>query len=510
MRLFKSFFIVITAIFSQISCAQKNEKPLDSRPNIIYILADDLGYGDVQYLNPKRGKIATPSMDKMGSEGMVFTNAHSSSSVCTPTRYGILTGRYNWRTKLQRGVLVGYSEPLIDANRMTVAGFLKEQGYNTACIGKWHLGMTMPTTNGILPKGRTPKELNIVWDEEIKDGPIDRGFDSFYGISASLDMGPYIYIENNRFVGKIEEGDKTVTEKDFKPVEVLPEIGRRTVDFIRKQKRSTPFFAYVPLTSPHTPILPSLKWQGKSGLGDYGDFVMQTDWVIGQILKAVDDTGFRENTLVIVTSDNGCSKVVGIENLQQQGHYPSAQYRGSKADIWDGGHRVPFIVRWPAKVAQGSVSDQLTCLTDFMATCADITGNKLPDNIGEDSVSFLPALTGEKYVSEREGVVHHSIDGYFAYRKGKWKLVLAKGSGGWTSPKEKEVSDGSPIAQLYDMENDPGETTNLYTSHPDKVESLLSLLKSDIENGRSTKGAVVKNDVESIVLWKTLKSKKNK
>lgn len=497
---------LITALFGLFLLTCLNAQS-QTQPNIIYILADDLGYGDVHCLNPERGKIATPHIDKMADEGMIFTDAHSSSSVCTPTRYGILTGRYNWRTKLQHGVLWGYSEPLIDNDRMTVAGFLKEQGYTTACFGKWHLGMLMPTTNGILPEGRWPKELNIVWDKEIKDGPVDRGFDYFYGISASLDMPPYIYIENNRFVGKIEEGDKAVTEKHFKRVEVLPEICSKAVEYIEKQKKDKPFFAYVALTSPHTPILPGTEWKGKSGLGDYGDFVMQTDWVVGQILKAVDEAGFGENTLVIVTSDNGCSKAANIKNLQEQGHYPSAQYRGSKADIWDGGHRIPFIVRWPETIEAGASSNQLVCLTDLMATCTDITGSKLPENAGEDSFSFLPALTGKTHDSQRESVIHHSIDGYFAYRQGKLKLVLAKGSGGWTSPREKEVPEGSPEAQLYDMENDPEEMNNLYDSHPKIVNQLVQQLEFEVRQGRSTEGIKVSNDIENIEIWKNKQTK---
>ena len=429
-------------------------------------------------------------------------DAHSSSSVCTPTRYGILTGRYNWRTHLQRGVLWGYSEPLIDQERMTVAELMKQNGYTTACFGKWHLGMVMPTTNGILPKGRRPKKLNIVWDGEIKNGPVSLGFDYFFGISASLDMAPYFFIENNSFMGEIDPENKKVTAKKFKAVEVLSEICHRTVDYIGKQKPGKPFFAYVALTSPHTPIVPEEQWKGRSGLGEYGDFVMQTDWVLGQILKAIDDAGFGENTLVIFTSDNGCSKAANIRSLNSQGHYPSAQFRGSKADIWDGGHRIPFIVRWPAVVEAGSSSKQLICLTDLMATCADIFKSKLPDTAGEDSYSFLPALKENASGLKREGLIHHSIDGYFAYRQGNWKLVLAKGSGGWTSPKESEVPEGSPVAQLYDMENDPGEVNNLYDTHPELVKQLLEQFESDVQSGRSTKGPIVKNDIDEIVIWK--------
>ncbi|MFC1764376.1 arylsulfatase [Planctomycetota bacterium] len=473
-----------------------------AKPNIVYILCDDLGYGDVQCLNPERGKIATPQMDRLASQGMVFTDAHSSSSVCTPTRYGILTGRYNWRTNLQKGVLWGYSSPLIAAERMTVAGLLKANGYKTACFGKWHLGMTMPTTNGILPQGRRPKDLNIVWDGIIQDGPIARGFETFYGISASLDMSPYIFIENDRFVGSIAPDNQKVMGKDFKTVEVLPTIGRKTVEFIKAQDGSLPFFVYVPFTSPHTPIVPSPQWQDKSGLGKYGDFVMQTDAVIGEIVAAVDATEFSENTLIIVTSDNGCSKAAGITKMQAQGHFPSAQYRGSKSDLWDGGHRIPFIVRWPATVKAGTTCDQTICLTDLMATGAELAEVTLPDAAGEDSVSFVPALKGKPIVADRVGVIHHSINGYFAYRQGKWKLLLARASGGWSLPNEKQMPKDSPIAQLYDMQTDPGETTNLYEARPEVAQRLLTQLESDIRRGCSTGGSDQANDVEDILLWK--------
>jgi arylsulfatase A-like enzyme len=475
-------------------------------PNIVYILCDDLGYGDVQCLNPERGKIATPHMDQLAAQGMTFTDAHTSSSVCTPSRYGILTGRYNWRTQLQTSVLWGYSEPLIASDRLTVAGLLKQQGYNTACIGKWHLGMTMPTTNGILPKGRKPKRLNIVWDGVIQNGPTACGFDYYYGIAASLDMAPYIFIENDRFDGEIPADGKSDHAKGFDRSDVLPKIGRKTIEYIEQQKASKPFFIYVPLTSPHTPIVPTAEWQGKSGLGTYGDFVMQTDDVIGKIVAAIDQAGLSDNTIVVVTSDNGCSKAAGgrqgLAVLEKQGHYPSAQFRGSKADIWDGGHRVPFFVRWPAKVKAQSTSDQTICLTDLMATAAELSGAKLPSTAGEDSVSFLPALSDQPIISTRSGVIHHSIDGYFAYRQGKWKLCLAKGSGGWTSPKEKEVPASSPVAQLYDMEADPGETTNLYASQPEVAQLLLKQLEADIEHGRSTAGPEEKNDFKPIKLWK--------
>jgi arylsulfatase A-like enzyme len=478
----------------------------EGRPNIIYILADDLGYGDVQCLNPERGKIPTPHMDQLAADGMVFTDAHSSSAVCTPTRYGILTGRYNWRTHLQSGVLNGFSQPLIAQDRLTVAELLKEQGYNTACIGKWHVGMALPTSDG---KEANRNFSNVDWTGVISDGPIQHGFDYYFGIAASLDMPPYIYIENDRFVGectttKAFPRRKGPAQADFEAVDVVPELGRKSVEYIRQQTADQPFFMYIALTSPHTPLVPSKDWNGKSGLGKYGDFVMQTDHVLGQIVDAVDAAGLGENTIIIFTSDNGCSKAAGISKLEAQGHYPSAQFHGSKADLWEGGHRIPFLLRWPKGIKAGSRCDQTICLTDLMATAADLSGAKVPQGAGEDSVSFLPALRDKPITSSRNGVIHHSIDGCFSYRQGKWKLLLSRGSGGWTAPKEKEaIANRSSIAQLYDMENDPGEITNLYESHPEVVANLLQMLESDVARGRSTGGPDLSNDTPDIVLWKS-------
>lgn len=471
--------------------AQANE----SRPNIIYILADDMGYGDVQVLDPERCKIPTPHMDALARDGMIFTDAHSSSSVCTPTRYGIITGRYNWRSRMQAGVLFGFSQPLILTNRLTVAGLMKEQGYSTACIGKWHLGLGLPTTTGNTAIGKDGN--NVDWKGRISGGPVDLGFDYFYGISASLDMPPYIYIENDRFVGdataikEFHPNRKGPSHPDFEAVDVLPEIGRKTVEFIQRQTHDKPFFAYVGFTSPHTPILPTKEWKGKSKLGSYGDFMMQTDAVVGQIVDALDAAGFGDNTMVIVTADNGCSAGPSrATELEKSGHYSSAQFRGYKSDLWDGGHRVPFIVRWPANVKAGSISDQTICLTDLMATCADLLGTKIPDDAGEDSVSFAPALQGKAIKSSRKGIVHHSISGQFAYRQGKWKLLLTPGSGGWSKAKMPPGID----TQLYDMDADPGEKNNLYKSHPEVAKKLLALLTEDVERGRSTAGLDQSND----------------
>ncbi|CAA6677796.1 MULTISPECIES: arylsulfatase [unclassified Lentimonas] len=488
--------LALVALNASLSAAEK--------PNIIFIFADDMGYGDVQILNPERGKILTPHMDQLAREGMVFTDAHTSSAVCTPSRYGLLTGRYSWRTHLQEGVVWGFSPPLITDDRLTVGELLQENGYKTAMIGKWHLGMTMPTPDGVLPVGRKPKSLNILWDGVIKDGPADRGFDYFWGISASLDMEPYIYIENDRFMGEIKQDGKSRTAKGFSRVDVLPDIGRKTVEYIGEQDGEQPFFVYVPLTSPHTPIVPSKEWVGKSGIGKYGDFQMQTDAIIGQIVDAVDTAGLKENTLIIVSSDNGCSRAANFNKLEAQGHFPSAHLRGSKADLWEGGHRVPFIVRWPEVIDAGSQSDVLIGLTDFLATCADIVGADIPAGAAEDSVSFLPAFTGQPIETARTGIVHHSISGHFAYRSGKWKLLLARGSGGWSGPDEKSAPKDGPEGQLYDMEADPSETTNLYETHPEIVERLLAQIETIVYSGRSTPGDPSSNDVEDAVikLWK--------
>lgn len=469
-------------------------------PNIVFIFADDLGYGDVQVLNPDRGKIATPHIDELAHDGMIFTDAHTSSSVCTPSRYSLMTGRYNWRSTRQAGVTGGFSKSLIPSSRMTVASLLKSQGYNTAMMGKWHLGMEMPKGEGM---------NHIDWNGTIKGGPYALGFDYYFGISASLDMPPYIYIENDGFRGECTTTKaffrKGPAEASFEAIDVLDDVQNEAVEFIHRQDASQPFFAYIALPSPHTPIVPTSDWQGKSELGPYGDFVMQTDSVVGQIVAAVEAVGLRENTIIIVSSDNGCSKAANIQGLVKKGHYPSAQYRGSKSDLWDGGHRVPFIVRWPAVIEAGTQSDQLICLTDFFATCADLIGAEVPADAGEDSVSFLPAFQGQAIESSRAGIVHHSFKGFFAYRMGKWKLLLAKGSAGWTSPTELEMPAGSPKAQLYDMEADPGETTNLYESHPEVAARLLAQLESDVARGRSTAGAPAKNDTTKINLWKSAK-----
>lgn len=490
------------------------------KPNIIYILCDDLGSGDVKCLNPE-GKIATPHMDRLAKEGMTFTDAHSGSSVCTPTRYGVMTGRYAWRSKLQSSVLGGLSPRLIEQGRLTVANLLKEQGYATACVGKWHMGMDWVRTGEVSELSiETPAQVNNVdYTKPITNGPQSVGFDTYFGISASLDMVPYCFIENDRVVanptatmklvmnsapGKNEFTREGPATPGFRGEDVLPAFTQRALKLIAEKadaaKKGRPFFLYMPLNSPHTPILPSEKWRGKSGISLYADFVMETDDAIGQVMRATEEAGIAQDTLIIVTSDNGCSPSADYPKLAAHGHNPSGVLRGTKADIFDGGHRVPFIVRWPAKVKADQKSAQLLCLTDFMATAADIVGAKIPDNAAEDSFSFLPALLGEPGKAARQSVIHHSINGSFALREGDWKLELCAGSGGWSDPRPGTPEEkGLPDTQLYNLSTDIAEKNNLQGEKPDVVAKMTAELEKIVKDGRSTPGAAQHNAVEVVL-----------
>ena len=480
-----------------------------TKPNIVYILADDLGYGDVQCYNPQSGKIHTPNIDRLASQGMRFTDAHTSSSVCTPTRYSTLTGRYAWRTRLQSGVLDGFSTPLIASNRMTVASLLKANGYQTACIGKWHLGMNWQkqadSSADVLTKDKPQKTKPgsaVDWLKPILNGPTTLGFDYYYGISASLDMPPFVFIENDR-VTAIPTTEKRwqrtgPAAESFEAIDVMPELTRKAAGWLEQRAaEKKPFFLYLAYSAPHTPILPTKEWQGKSGLNAYADFVMQTDAAVGEMMAALERTGQSTNTLVIFTSDNGCSPSANFGQLKAKGHNPSGPWRGHKADIWEGGHRVPYIARWPGLVTAGTTSDETICLSDLLATSAAIIDAKLPANAGEDSVSILPALLGEKTTQPlREATVHHSISGLFAIRKGPWKLALCPGSGGWSAPNDQAaLKQGLPNVQLYNLTNDPGETNNLQAAHPERVASLTKLLEKYVADGRSTPGKKQTKDV---------------
>jgi arylsulfatase A-like enzyme len=494
-----SVLLAITVVLS-IAPASAADKP-----NIVVILADDLGYGDVKCINPN-GKIPTPHIDKLAASGMIFTDANSPSSVCTPTRYGIMTGRYAWRSKLKSGVLGGLSPRLIEPGRLTVARILKDNGYHTACLGKWHLGMDWQlkpgakvTELGIEPRAQV---FNVEYDKSIKNGPNAVGFDYYFGISASLDMVPYTFIENDKVTANpTEDRDfammfgkesgvrcrKGPAAPGFEAEDVLPTLTKKAVAYIgERAKAKSPFFLYLPLASPHTPILPTKDWQNKSGLNPYADFVMATDQAVGDVLAALKANGVEDNTLVIFTSDNGCSPMADFPVLLKLGHNPNHIFRGHKADIFEGGHRVPFIARWPGKITAGSKSDRLVCLTDIMATCAEVTGAKLSDAAAPDSFSFASVWTGPKEAPSREGCVVQSSNGSFAIREGRWKLCRCPGSGGWSDPKPGSKDEvGLPAMQLYDLSTDIGEKTNLQAKHPEIVARLAKRLEKWTAEGRS-------------------------
>jgi arylsulfatase A len=481
-----------------------------AQPNIVYILADDMGYGDVGALNPDC-KFPTPHLDRMAGEGMIFTDAHSGSSCCTPTRYGIMTGRYAWRTPLKSGVFSGYSELMIEKERTTVASFLKDQGYATACIGKWHMGVDWPTTDGKPVKSRATGP-NVDYSTDITGGPLDVGFDYWFGLSGSLGMPPHGFVENRRLTGElgpVSKGKSKEREdplfqcrpgqsvKGFSVHEVLQKITERGVEYIEDAaKKDQPFFIYFSLNSPHSPVAPGSEWDGKSGINSYADFMMETDWSVGQIFQALEKAGVAENTLVIFTADNGCSQTAGFDTLAKAGHRPAGIYRGLKGTLYEGGHRVSHLAKWPATILAGSVCNETICTTDLLATVADLQGKTLSDVEGEDSVSFYPTFSGQRVeTSKRGGIVHHSSDGVFALRRGKWKLILHPGNG---MKHPKSTGDMPAVLnpaeiQLFDMENDPTEITNVQADHPETVRSMKVSLAKIINDGRSTAGVPQQN-----------------
>lgn len=486
------------------------------KPNIVFILADDLGYGDLGCYNMD-SKIPTPYLDQLASEGMRFTDAHSPSSVCTPTRYALLTGRYAWRTRLQRNVLGPWDKPLIAPDRLTVGKLLQQHGYATACIGKWHLGQNYSTTDGKQPIGGAKNALsNVDFTQPITDGPMTRGFDHYFGTIVP-NYPPYCFIKNDRTVGNpsilAKGGNFNIPGPmvpGWKLENILPEMTRHAVQWVEDTaKTQKPFFLFFSLTSPHYPVVPATEFIGKSKAGQYGDFVHQTDWSIGQVLDAIERNGIADNTLIIFTSDNG-SEVTGevkpgvYDRVQQFGHRSSGELRGAKRDAWEGGHRVPFIARWPGKIESGSESKETMCHADFIATVAAILGKKLPDNAGEDSVSILPVLFGEKLTAPiREATVHHSAKGKFAVRQGEWVLItapsgddnLTNGEPMWLKS-ERGYTEHSQPGELFNVREDLSQRQNLYTEKPEIVIKLTLLLGKYVQDGRSTPGTPQANDVE--------------
>ena len=484
-------------------------------PNILFILADDMGRGDLSVYN-RNSAWQTPSLDQLAREGVRFNDAHSSSAVCTPSRYSILTGRYNWRSRIKSSVTDGFSAPVIEEGRLTVPGMLQVHGYSTAMIGKWHLGLSWATQGGTgamddsdgepaLRQGQKPAEPVIVdYSKPFGGGPAAHGFQSFLGISASLDMPPYVWLRDDHAVqaptheiagSKLPKMWRKGPESDdFAHVDVLPRLTAEAVGYLSRHTTAKPFFLYLALTAPHTPIVPAKEFEGESHTTPYGDFCVQVDHSIGQVLKALAERHLADHTLVVFMADNGCSPSANFEELKKFHHDPQVGFRGEKADIYEGGHRVPFIVRWPGHARVGETSEQTICGVDFLATCAEVLDLKVPDTAAEDSVSFLPALTDpHRQAPLREALVHHSINGSFAIRQGDWKLCLCPDSGGWSDPKPGQAPAGSPPFQLFNLASDPGETTNLYARHPEIVRRLGLLLKRYVVNGRSTPGAPQKN-----------------
>ncbi len=484
------------------------EPPRQTLPNIVVILADDMGVGDLGCYNPQ-SKVPTPFLDALAAEGVRFTDVHTPSAVCTPTRYGILTGRYCWRTRIKSGVLFGEDTNLIDEARLTMPELLQQAGYHTEGIGKWHLGL-----------GSGEK---VDWSKPLVPGPLEHGFDSYFGIPASLDMAPYVWVKDRGLEAPATEevlGSRMARNggggfwrkgpmaPGFRHDQVLPRVIERAEEFLKERGemvrgleqvsgQAKPFFMYLALPAPHTPWLPSSSFKGRSGAGIYGDFAAMVDDGVGRVLQTLRAEGFADNTIVIFTSDNGAHWTP--EDIAKFGHRANGQRRGQKADIWEGGHRVPFVVRWPGQLQAGAESAALVGLTDLMATFAHITGQLLPADAGEDSVAIAglapngPTAPASQLKLRRD-IIHHSLNGHFAIRSGNWKLIEVLGSGGFSHPKTVEAKEGGPTGQLYNLADDPTERNNLFADHPEKVAELQALLNAYREQGHSKYGVVQASD----------------
>ena len=500
--------LIVVFVFS---CKGQTEKSTKQHPNIIILLADDMGQGDLSCYNPD-SKIPTPNIDKLSSEGVMFTDAHTGASVCTPTRYGIMTGRYSWRSELKGRVLTGYDRSMIPEDRETLASMLKKSGYNTALIGKWHMGLDWTTKEGEKIEGfhnDIPKsEAKIDFTKPIRLGPVNLGFDYWYGIPASWDFPPYIFIENDMlseqptrkaggWVGEIYPGytkENILKHKkevpvaiwrpgvagSFQPNDAISVVRDKATDYISDYNSSKPMFLYVSFTAPHTPIVPNEEFRGKSKCGIYGDFCVELDNAVGRIIDAIKEKGMFDNSIIIYTADNGTSvKGCPVSFQKKYHHSPSYIYKGYKGRLDEGGHRVPFIVTWPGHIKAGSINKSLICTNDFFATFAELTGQQIPDNAAEDSNSFLAALNGKQLNNNDRLVVHSDFAGFFGIRKGDWKLTFPR------DPDKKA---------LYNLAKDPGEKHNLINEYPEKVIELEKLLIKVVKEGRSTSGTPQKND----------------
>lgn len=487
-------------------------KDTSTLPNIVLILADDMGVGE---LSSAGGLIPTPALDRMVDEGMSFTDAHTSSSVCTPTRYGILTGRYNWRSRLKSSVLFKATDrALMDPERLNLPAMLQQAGYHTACIGKWHLGVDWLNSSPEIGAGKEHNKDNswdIDYSQPFKNGPLDIGFDEAFFILSSLDMAPYVYLRGDRAteIPTVNKGFPHNEYNDymrigaaaegFDPSECLADWASESRSYIKRQVAESsdqPFFLYLSLTSPHTPVTPGAAFKGRyPEYSQYADFIAETDWVVEQVLEQLKESGADQNTLVIFTADNGFAPYVEIPKMIEAGYRPSGHFRGAKAGLYEGGHRVPFIARWPEQIKAGSTSEATLCTTDFFATFAEIAGSLdgIPENAAEDSFSFASALKGETG-EIRPFTIHHSLRGQFAIRKGDWKLILGKdGSVGWDLPWEETKATAQKVL-LYNLKDDPSETTNLEEAHPERIDQLVTELSKALHNGRTTPGTPQEND----------------
>ena len=457
--------------------------PAQAPRNVVVILADDMGLASLHAANPGSG-LPTPNLDRLAAQGMSFTDAHSGSAVCSPTRYGLLTGRYAWRTRLKAGIVGQWQPPLIAEDRLTLADVARAADLRTACIGKWHLGWRWPRRGG----GATRKPAEIDYTQPIGGGALEAGFDHYFGDDVP-NWPPYVWIENDRALAvpaaKMQaDPDNGVSAGPMTPgwslEAVLPELTRRCVHWIRDRAAAQErFFLYFPMTSPHTPISPSAAFVGQSGVSRYADFLLETDWSVGQVLRALDQSGVADDTLVIFTTDNGTSPKADFAGLAAGGVDLRAHWRGHKADVWEGGHRVPFLVRWPSVVAPQSHCDQPIALTDVMATMAELLAVELAGDSAEDSASLVGLLKDPtREAPLHDAIVNHSSTGQFAVRAGRWKLCFCPGSGGWSEPRGQAQAArlGLFAVQLYDLEADPGEQRNLADQQPDRVEQMTALL----------------------------------
>ena len=493
---------------------------MNKKPNIILFLLDDFGYGDASCLN-ENSQVETQNIDTLARDGISFTDAHACSAVCSPSRYGILTGRYAWRSSLKAGVLPGPAPALIEEGRETLGTMLQSVGYRTAAVGKWHLGMDW-ATQGDWKAPRTYAELDpddpmegIDYDRPIQNGPNTRGFDYFFGMPGSLDQPPLVYIENDRVLSKPDcvagiKGWQPQTPGEcgaeficYGPVgagydvqQAVPDMHNKVLALVDEYANGDkPFFLYSPTPAVHGPLVPTEEFAGKSKIGPYGDMILMVDDFIGKLEAKLKDLGIADNTMIIFTSDNGCAPIVDIPMLvREYGHNSSYVFRGCKFDIWEGGHRVPLIVKWPEAIRAGMQNDQCVCLIDLFATIAEIVGYDYGDSAGEDSFSMLPLWKGEAFAEIREATVHHSGKGMYSIRKGNWKLELCAGSGGVSYPSEgKDDLNGLAPIQLYDLGSDIGEQNNVYDKHPEIVKELKDLLASYVIAGRSTPGPTQRN-----------------